>query len=146
MMILLLLSCACQAKKYNITGTSIGLLIQAVLVLCYDIPFSGIIWTWDKILTLFLMIISGSAVFLGLFLIKAACSFITIENLNFMNVFTYGARRFGRYPFSVYGEGVLKFLTFIIPLALFQYYPLLYLIDREQSVLYMIMPLLALLF
>jgi ABC-2 type transport system permease protein len=63
-----------------------------------------------------------------------------------MNIFTYGARQFGRYPFSVYGNGVLKFLTFVIPLALFQYYPLLYLLDREQNTLFMFLPVIALLF
>ena len=36
-----------------------------------------------------------------------------------MNIFTYGAREFGKYPFSVYGSGILKVLTFVIPLALF---------------------------
>jgi ABC-2 type transport system permease protein len=135
-----------QVLMPNLDFTRLGLLIQASVVLCYAIPISGIIWTWDKILTLFLMIICGSAMFFGLFLIKAACSFFTIENMNFLNIFTYGVRQFGRYPFSVYGNGVLKILTFIIPLALFQYYPLLYLLDREHSMLYMILPVIALLF
>lgn len=126
--------------------TRLGLLIQAVVVLCYAIPMSGIIWTWEKILTLCLMIFCGSTMFFGLFLIKATFSFFTIENMNFMNIFTYGVRQFGRYPFSVYGNGVLKLLTFVIPLALFQYYPLLYLLDREQNMLYMFLPIIALLF
>jgi ABC-2 type transport system permease protein len=92
------------------------------------------------------MIICGSALFFGLFLVNAACAFFTTENMNFMNLFTYGARQFGRYPFSVYGNGVLKFLTFVIPLALIQYYPLLYLLDRETSKFYILLPVLALLF
>jgi ABC-2 type transport system permease protein len=81
-----------------------------------------------------------------LFLLYAACSFFTLEGPGFFNVFTYGGRQFGRYPFSVYGKSVLRFLTFVIPLALFQYYPLLYLLDREQSVLYQFLPLIGLLF
>jgi ABC-2 type transport system permease protein len=126
--------------------TRFGLLIQAILVLCYAIPVSGIEWNWQKILTLCLMLLCGSALFFGLFLINAACSFFTVESLDFLNIFTYGARQFGRYPFSVYGNIILKFLTFVIPLALIQYYPLLYLLDREQSKLYIILPVIALLF
>jgi ABC-2 type transport system permease protein len=126
--------------------TRLGLLIQAVAVLCYAIPISKISWTWEKVLTLCLMILCGSVIFFALFLMKAACSFFTIESLNFMNIFTYGARQFGRYPFSIYGNGVLKFLTFVIPLALFQYYPLLYLLDRERSAFFMFLPLISLLF
>lgn len=135
-----------QVLMPNMDLTRLGLLMQAVLVLCYAIPISGIAWTFDKILTLCLMILCGGALFFGLFLINAACSFFTIEGLEFMNIFTYGARQFGRYPFSVYGNGVLKFLTFVIPLALFQYYPLLYLLNREQNILFMFLPMIALLF
>ena len=135
-----------QILMPNMDFTRIGLLIQAIIVLCYAIPTSGIRWTTDKILTLCLMLICGGAIFFGLFLLKATCSFFTIESLDFLNIFTYGARQFGRYPFSVYGSGVLKFLTFVIPLALFQYYPLLYLLDREQNMIFMFMPMISLLF
>lgn len=130
----------------NMDFSRLGLLIQAVLVLCYAVPMSRILWTWDKILTLTLMILCGSALFFGLFLINAAVTFFTTEGMDFLNIFTYGGRQFGRYPFSVYGNGVLKFLTFVIPLALIQYYPLLYLLDRERSKLYMLLPVAALLF
>lgn len=130
----------------NMDFTRLGLLIQAVIVLCYAVPGSGINWNWKKIAALFLMILCGSILFFSLFLLKATFSFFTIQSLNFMNLFTYGAREFGKYPFSVYGGGILKILTFVIPLALFQYYPLLYLLDRKQSPVYMFMPVISLLF
>lgn len=135
-----------QILMPNIDFTRLGLLVQAVIVLCYAIPISGVAWTWEKALTLYLMILSGGTLFFGLFLINAACSFFTMESLDFMNIFTYGANKFGRYPFSVYGNGVLKFLTFVIPLALFQYYPLLYLLDKERNMFFMFLPMIALLF
>ncbi len=126
--------------------TRLGLLAQAVLVLCYAIPNSGVQWNGGKVLTLCLMIFSGSVIFFGLFLIYAACSFFTVDGLEFFHFFTYGGRQFGQYPFSVYGKNILMFLTFVVPLALFQYYPLLYLLEKEQSVFYMLAPLLGLLF
>jgi ABC-2 type transport system permease protein len=135
-----------QVLASKMDFTRIGLLIQAVIVLWYAIPKSGVIWTWDKILTLGLMVACGFMVFLGLFLVHAAFSFFTVEGLEFMNLVTYGGKEFGRYPFSIYGKDVLRFLTYVIPLALVQYYPLLYLLDREQSVFYMFAPLLGLLF
>lgn len=63
-----------------------------------------------------------------------------------MNIFTDGGREFGMYPLSVYGESVLRLLTFTVPLALFQYYPLLYLTGRQQSLLNALCPLLSLWF
>jgi len=126
--------------------TRLGRLIQAIVVLIYAVPNSGVVWAWDKILTLCLMIICGSLIFFGLFLVYAAFSFFTVEGLEFMNVFTDGGREFGRYPFSIYGKNILRFLTFVIPLALFQYYPLLYLLGREQSAFFMFVPLIGLVF
>jgi ABC-2 type transport system permease protein len=135
-----------QVLSSKIDLTRIGRLLQSIIVFCYAIPASGVIWTWDKILTLFLMIFCGSIIFFCLFLIYASFSFFTIEGLEFMNIFTDGGKEFGRYPFSIYGKKVLNFFTFIVPLALFQYYPLLYLLDIKTSVLYMLTPLLGLLF
>lgn len=135
-----------QILMANMDFTRAGLMIQAAIVLAYAVPRSGIIWNGAKILTLVLMILCGSVLFLSLFLFKAACSFFTTESLNFLNVLTYGAHKFGRYPFSVYGRGILKILTFVIPLALFQYYPLLYLLDREKSPLFMFLPVISLWF
>ena len=124
----------------------LGRLLQAAIILGIAIPNSGVIWTWDKIVTYVLMIICGCLVFSGLFIIYAAFSFFTTEGLEFMNILTDGGAILGKYPFSVYGKGILHFLTFIVPLALFQYYPLQYLLDRQDSIFYMIAPTLSLLF
>ena len=135
-----------QVLLPNVDFTRLGLLAQAAVVLWIAVSMSEVAWTWEKVLTLILMIGCGSAVFFGTFLVSAAFTFFTVEATDFLNVFTYGARQFGKYPFSVYGKGVLRFLTFVIPLAIFQYYPLLYLIDRKSGVLFMLSPLLSLLF
>jgi len=100
-------------------------------------------WTGYKIITVVLMILGGVAVFTGLFVLFAAFSFFTIEGLEFMNIFTDGSREFGKYPVSIYGEGMLKFYTFVVPIALFQYYPFLSLIGKSENVWYMLLPLLG---
>lgn len=126
--------------------TRFGRLIQAVLVLCYAIPFCGVDWTADKILTLVLMLLGGFVVFASLFFLYAGISFFTIEGLEFMNILTDGGRDFGKYPFSIYGEGVLKFVTYIVPLALVQYYPFTYLVGRSDDWRLMLLPVCAMLF
>jgi len=123
-----------------------GRFIQAIGVLAFALPRSGIDWSWDKVLVMALMIICGAFVFFGLFVIYAAFSFFTVEGLEFMNVLTDGGREHGRLPFGVYGDGVLKFLTYVVPLALVQYYPLLYLVGRTDNILNALAPLLALVF
>ena len=135
-----------QVIASRIHFVRLGATLQAAVVFCYALPTSGILWRWDKILTLCLMVLCGSVVFFALFLIEASFAFFATESLEFMNILTYGGRDHGRYPFSIYGKEVLRFLTFVIPLALFQYYPLLYLLDMEISVFYAVTPLFGLLF
>lgn len=135
-----------QVMASKIELSRVGRFIQSVIVFAYAIPSSGIDWNFYRIITLVLMIISGTVIFSGLFLIYAGLCFFTTEGLEFMNIFTDGGREFGRYPLSVYGEGVLKFFTFVVPLALFQYYPLLYLTGRSENLLYMFLPVIGCLF
>lgn len=126
--------------------TRIGLLVQGAIILGLAIPLSGVVWTTSKIICLILMIVCGSVLFFCLFIFQAAFAFFTMDSVTFLNIFTYGARQFGRYPFSVYGKKVLNILTFCIPLALIQYYPLLFLIEEDTRPIYMFLPCLSLLF
>jgi ABC-2 type transport system permease protein len=135
-----------QVVASKMDFTRFGLFAQAIIVLGYAVPKSGVIWTWDKVFTLVMMIVCGFLIFWNLCLVQASFSFFTVEGLEFMNVLTYGGKEFGRYPYSIYGKEVLRFLTFVIPLALFQYYPLLYLLGIERSKLYMLSPVISLLF
>jgi len=135
-----------QVIASEINFSRLGRLVHAIIVFIYVIPRSGIDWTTPRIFTLILMVICGAALFFCIHILYAAFSFFTIEGLEFMNILTHGGQEHGRLPFSVYGEGVLKFLTFVVPLALVQYYPLLFLLGREDNLFYVISPMISLLF
>lgn len=124
----------------------LGRLLQAAVMLAYGVSKSNIRWSGMKILTAALMIFGGMCLFSAIYVMYAAASFFTLEGLEFINVFTYGAMEYGKYPFAVYGKTTLRIVTFIIPYALVQYYPLLYLLDREDNAGYALLPLLALWF
>ncbi len=135
-----------QILATKIELTRLGRLLQAVIIFSYAIPASNVIWDGTKLLLLSLMVLSGTVVFSGLFTIYAAICFFTTEGLEFMNIFTDGGREFGSYPVSIYGGSVLRFLTYVVPLALFQYYPFLFLIGRSNNPLYALSPCLAFFF
>ena len=126
--------------------TRIGRMIQALIIFVYGITNSHIEWTFTRGLTVVFMLLGGCAVFSGLFMIYAAFCFFTLEGLEFMNVFTDGGREYGKYPIDVYGKRMLQFATIIIPYTLVQYYPLQYLLGRTESVVYIILPLIAIIF
>ena len=126
--------------------TRLGRLLQALLVAAYALPRAAVIWTPDRLLCLLLSVICGSVLAFCLYVVQAALSFFTLEGLEVMNIFTDGNREFGKYPYSIYGRQVLRFLTFGIPLALTQYYPMLYVLGRSDSLLHLFAPLLSLWF
>ena len=104
-----------QVLTSQMEFSRIGRLLQSVLMLIFAMTFGEVVWTFDKILTLVFMLLGGVCIFSGLFMVYAGISFFTIEGLEFMNIFTDGSREFGKYPVSIYGEGVLKFYTYVIP-------------------------------
>lgn len=124
----------------------IGKILQALLMLVYGAFHSPVVWTPYRIGVLLLMIFSGTTLFCALFLLHAAVCFFTIEGIEFLNIFTYGAREYGAYPLDVYGSAILKFSTYLIPYALVQFYPLLYLLGRTSNPAYALVSLLAPLF
>lgn len=131
-------------SKLDLTG--IGKIIQALVMLVIAIANINLVWTVSKIITIIFMLIGGIILFFSLFMINAALCFFTTENIEFVRIFTSGAREYCKYPLEVYGKGMLRFCTFIIPYALIQYYPLLYIIDMESNFLYMFLPLGSILF
>ncbi|MCD7994042.1 MAG: ABC-2 family transporter protein [Clostridia bacterium] len=135
-----------QTFASRIEFSSVGRLLQAAIILAYAVHTSGIRWTLREAFLLLFMILCGTFLFMGLYIIYAALCFYTIEGLEFMNIFTDGGREFGRYPASIYGSSILKFLTFVIPLACFQYYPLLILLGKSRRFLYAAAPVSCLVF
>lgn len=131
----------CQDMKPSVISRA----AQGMVMLVYGITAGAVHWTIGKALTLAAMVFCGSVLFFGLFLLYAALCFFTLEGLEVMNIFTDGAREYGKYPFGIYGKGVLWITTLIVPLALVQYWPLQYLLDRGPWE-YGLLPLLSLLF
>lgn len=124
----------------------VGKLVQALIIFAYVMITTEFEITVLKAITLLFMVIGGTALFSAMFILRAGICFFTTEGLEFMNVFTDGAREYGKYPYDIYGSKVLAICTFIVPYALFQYYPFLYISDRSDNPLYIFLPLLAALF
>lgn len=132
-----------QVAAGKVEFTRLGRVLQAIVMFVYGIIASNIQWDAAKAITLFLMVICGTVIFGCLFIIYASICFFTLEGLEFMNVLTDGAREYGKYPLDIYGKGVLRFCTYLVPYTLFQYYPFLFLTGRSSQSWYMILPVIG---
>ncbi len=135
-----------QVLAFRIDFVRIGMLLQGIVMLWYALVKCPVDWTFPRALTVALMVIGSSVLFSALFLLDGSVAFFTLQGLEFMNVFTYGANEHGKYPLSIYGKGMLTFCTFVIPYALVQYYPLTYVLGRSDRAWYMLLPIIACLF
>lgn len=126
--------------------TRFGRLLQALIMFVYGLHSCSVSWSFLRAMTVVFMVTGGVAVFAAIFLIFASICFFTLEGLEFMNVFTDGAREYGKYPIGIYGKNLLTICTWIVPFALFQYYPLLYLTGKAHEVWYCFLPAAACLF
>lgn len=131
----------CQDLRAN----NFAIILQGIAVLAYAVWASDILWSPQKLLVLLLMVLCAGMIFFGLFLSYAALCFVTLEGLEVMNILTYGVREYSKYPFHIYGKPILYFLTFLVPIALVQYWPLQYLLGRGPG-WYGALPLVSLLF
>jgi len=110
-----------------------GPLITASITLGIGVCESRVDWNFLTAMILVLMIIGGTFLFIGLYMLGASFCFFTIEDTSILNALTYGAKEHGKYPIDVYGKGVLRFCTFVIPYTLVQYYPLQFLLGRSTN-------------
>lgn len=128
--------------------TRVGRLLQSVIVLGWALNNLAIDWSFMKVITLLLMIISGVFIFTGIFILAATLSFWTIQGLEIANIFTDGGREMAQYPLNIYQKWVTRFFTFVIPFGSVNYLPLLYLLGKggKDEWLYMLAPLAGIFF
>lgn len=105
-------------------------------------------WTFLKVLVLISTYFCGIMVMLGLLFICAGVSVFTVENLEFLNIITNGAKELSYYPINIYKKWLKNLFTFIIPLACFNYLPLSFLMGTGSVPMWLcaISPLLGALF
>ena len=121
-------------------------LIQSIIVLIIAIINIDVNWSIDKIITLMCMLIASVFVFLSIFILAASYCFLTVKGLEVRNVFTDGGKHMAQYPIGIFKKGFIFFFTYIIPFGFVNYYPLLYLLDKINNNIYMISPLITLLY
>ena len=135
-----------QVLCYDSDYTKVSRLIQSVIVLIIAIIKLNINWTFLKIITLVLILLSAIIIFLSIFLLAAAYCFITIQGLEVRNVFTAGGKHMAQYPIGIFKKGFVYFFTFIIPYAFVNYYPLMYVLGKNNNLLYALSPLLVIVY
>jgi ABC-2 type transport system permease protein len=120
-----------QVLTAQFTLKRLGRIGQGGIVLIWALIALGG-WTPFKLAYLAIIIMSAAFFFGGLFVFGSGLSFWIVESMETMNVATYGGQFMTQYPMTIYGDFIRSFFTFVIPMALVNYYPTLWLLDKPD--------------
>lgn len=105
-------------------------------------------WTFLKFLVLLMAFLGGCFVIWGVMLVAAGISVFSVENLEFINIFTNGAKEIAFYPVNIYSKWLSRLFTFVVPVACFNYLPISYIMGYGElpRILYALSPLMGVAF
>ena len=110
----------------------LGRITQAAVVLALAAVVVDVDWTWLRAAMVPYLIVCGTGIFLAIFTLGAALQFWTTDGSEAANAFTYGGSTVTQYPLTIYPTELVKALTFVIPVAMVNWYPTLYLLGRPD--------------
>ena len=122
---LLLQVCADQ-----FTLRRLGRITQAAIVFAWAATYVD--WTPARVGVAVMMVVSGGAIFFGLFVTFSCIQFLTKDATEFANAFTYGGATLTQYPLTIFPRELMRSLTFVVPVAFVNWYPCLYLLGRDD--------------
>lgn len=110
----------------------LGRIAQATVVLGWSLASLDVHWTWDRVLMMPLMILSGTVIFCSIFVLGAAFQFLASDAAEVQNAFIYGGNTLTQYPPTIFARELVRGVTFLFPLAFVNWMPALYILDRPD--------------
>jgi ABC-2 type transport system permease protein len=110
----------------------IGRLTESIILLVYGIINVNIEWNLYKVLVFLLILVGVNVLFAALLLLKATLCFWTVDGIELMNILQEGGRDLSSYPICIYKEWFKNFFTFIVPFGMVNYFPMVYLLGKED--------------
>ena len=77
---------------------------------------------------IFNMLVGGSIIFSGVYMLQATMEFWIIEALEVANIFTHGMKKHASYPLNIFPKWIKIFFTYVIPFETVNYLSMKYLL------------------
>ncbi len=120
-----------QVSTDNFSLRRLGRIFQSMVVLGWAAVAVDVDWSLVKVAVLVLAILCGIAIFSAVFVLGGALQFFAQDSAEVANAFTYGGNYLTQYPLTIYPGHVVKAITFLIPIAFVNWYPVLFVLGRE---------------
>jgi ABC-2 type transport system permease protein len=121
-----------QIATEGFTPRRLGKLVPAVLVLGYALNRLDVPWTPGRAAMIPVMVLSGTAIFSGLWVLTGAVQFVLVDSHGASKSLTYGGAFLTQYPMTMFARDFVRGVTFVVPLAFVNWQPALYVLDRSD--------------
>ncbi len=108
----------------------VGRFAQGLVVLGWSVTAMDVAWTPLKVLLVPVLLVSGAGIFVAVFLAGAAFQIVAQDAAEVQNAATFGGNALLQYPPTVFGDNLLRGVTFVLPLAFVNWIPALYILGR----------------
>ena len=108
----------------------VGRILQAAVVFAVALISGDIIWSPAKVLLTLVMIVSGTALFVGIFMLGACFQFVAGDAAEVSNAFTYGGDALSQLPWTIYPRELVRTVVLVLPLAFVSWIPAAWILDR----------------
>lgn len=125
---------ALQVLGQEFKTANLGRFLQGLVPFIYAVKALEITgpYQWSLI---GLSLLISSMTFYALMLVQATMAFWAQDSIEVMNAFVYGGMQAGQMPMSIYEGWLVRFFTFVVPIALCAYYPALLILNRQDQAL-----------
>lgn len=111
----------------------LGKTLQGVAVFAYAVAALNIAWDPSRVIVTALTIVTGTLIFMAIWILGAAAVFWLVDAREVINSVTYGGNYLTSHPINIFGIWVRRLMAFVIPLAFVNYYPALYVLGKSDA-------------
>jgi len=109
-----------------------GRIIEGLAVFIFALTQIEMVWTIPKIAFLPVVVVSQIIGMGALFIAGGTLTIWTHQPVEAVNTLTYGGNEVMSFPMVIYPAWLQRFFIFIIPLVFLNYFPALYLLDKQD--------------
>ncbi|MFN2302319.1 MAG: ABC transporter permease [Anaerolineales bacterium] len=110
----------------------LGRIFEGVIIFIYGINLIDVVWTFEKIVYIPIIMISQVLFFGSLFIIGTTTTFWTTERLEILNIFTYGGSEIMSYPMHIFPRPIRIIFTYLVPAIFLSYFPAIFILDKPD--------------
>lgn len=121
-----------QVAADEFSPRRLGKVVPALAILGVALSEVDVDWSVAKAGLLALMLLSGTLICAAIWVITGCLQFFIAGAREAANSLTYGGQALTEYPLAIYGQEVVRSVTYVVPLAFISWQPALFVLDRPD--------------